>query len=116
MAYGSRLTVSQCENGHVCPLGKAVYSLPYESVVAMTLSKLRLFLPALAAIGLAACGNNSSPEAPAPFITVKRHWQPGERAARIQSIIQNREFNFLYVGDISDLAPQIYADTDSVIV
>ncbi len=54
--------------------------------------------------------------AQAAFIAVKRAWQPGERDARIASVIANREWVFPYVGDVSDLAPAVYADVDSVVV
>jgi hypothetical protein len=53
---------------------------------------------------------------PSQFLAARRPWQPGERDALIARITQNREFVFPYAGDISDLAPQIFADTDSVTV
>lgn len=53
---------------------------------------------------------------PAEYIAVRRAWAPGERAALIQRITTNHEYVFPYVGDISDLAPQLYADVDSVTV
>src|SRR5690349_1764111 len=63
------------------------------------------------------CSDNTAPaEAPSPLIAVRRHWAPGERKALIDSIISKRLYTFLYIGDISDLAPQLYADTDSVSV
>ncbi len=53
---------------------------------------------------------------PAQYIAVRRAWQPGERAAKIQTIVTTRSYVFPYAGDISDLAPQFYADPDSVTV
>lgn len=47
---------------------------------------------------------------------MKRAWLPGERDAKIASIIANREWVILPVGDVSDMAPIVYADTDSVVV
>jgi hypothetical protein len=77
----------------------------------------RIVCALLAAVGVG-CSDASgpSPELPAEYLAVRRAWAPGERAALIQRILTNREYNFLYVGDVSDLAPQIYADTDSVVV
>ena len=70
------------------------------------------------AAAAAGCSDVSgpAPEAPAQYIAVRRAWAPGERAALLRRITTNREYDFPYVGDISDLAPQLYADTDSVVV
>ncbi len=48
---------------------------------------------------------------PPMFITARRAWLPGERAATIAAIQQYQSF-----GALSDLAPLIYAATDSVTV
>lgn len=53
---------------------------------------------------------------PSQFVAVRRAWLPGERDALIARIVRNREFVFPYAGDISDLAPQIFPDSDSVTV
>jgi hypothetical protein len=55
-------------------------------------------------------------EPQAEFETRKRAWLPGERDSVIQRIVTNREWVFPYAGDISDLAPQVYADPDSYVV
>ena len=77
----------------------------------------RLSLALAASAALAACSDPAPfVEPPAQYITVRRAWLPGERAALLAEIAANHSLNFLYVGDLSDLAPQIYADTDSVVV
>ena len=76
----------------------------------------RLVLALLAASAAGCSDASGPPEPPAEYVAVRRAWAPGERAALIQRITTNREYNFPYVGDISDLAPQLYADTDSIVV
>lgn len=84
----------------------------------MAMSRFREVAAMLALLAGAGCSDNTStpPDQPLPFITVKRAWKPGERQALIDSIVSKHSYSFPYAGDISDLAPQIYADTDSVIV
>lgn len=86
----------------------------------MTRSFARSAAAAAAALCcLSACTSDTAPvvtDPPAQFITQKRHWQPGERAALINNIVTNHLYSFPYAGDISDLAPQLYADTDSVTI
>ena len=68
---------------------------------------------------VAACADPATPPDTVPqaeFITVRRAWRPGERDSTIARIRQTREFSFPYIGDISDDADRIYADTDSVTV
>ena len=74
----------------------------------------RLLLLAL----LAACSDPVTPPSDplAEFVTVRRAWRPGERDSTIARIKATREFSFPYIGDISDDADRIYADTDSVTV
>ncbi len=72
-----------------------------------------------AALGLgaavAACADPIA-EPPAEFVAVRRAWAPGERAALISRIMTNHEYVFPYVGDISAMAPMLYADSESVTV
>ncbi len=70
----------------------------------------------LALDAVLACSSRSTETALPQYVAVRRAWAPGERAALIQRIVANREYVFPYVGDVSDLAPEIYADTDSVTV
>ncbi len=79
---------------------------------------LRVGAAMLLALVLAACTDPSAPptDPPAQFITVRRAWAAGERAATIARIKANRSFSAPLVGDISDDADMIYADTDSVTV
>ncbi len=76
-------------------------------------------------LGTAACGGDvTSPVLQPPdtvsaaptFITVRRAWLPGEREARIAAVMANREWVFPMVGDLSDLAPVVFGDPDSVVV
>jgi hypothetical protein len=73
----------------------------------------------LLCLTIGACGGDGTGpvtgDAPAEFISVRRAWLPGERAATIARVKANREFDFLYVGDISDDADLIFADPDSVV-
>lgn len=72
---------------------------------------------ALCAGIIAGCGNDTPPAEPvAPLISARRAWLPGERAALLSHIAANHDFSFPYAGDLSDLAPRLYADTDSVVV
>jgi len=66
----------------------------------------------------AGCADTTAPtaEPPAEFVAMRRAWRPGERDSLIAAILTDRRYTFPYVGDISDLAPQLYADTDSVSV
>ena len=82
----------------------------------MLRNAVRLAGPALALFLVASCSDMTqpAPEPPAQFIAVRRAWLPGERDSLIAHIIRDRLFVFPYVGDVSDLAPQFYADTDSV--
>jgi hypothetical protein len=82
----------------------------------MVRNGLRMLALAGAMAAAASCGDSTSPPDVPHFISVKRAWLPGERAARIASIIANREWVFPYVGDVSDMAPVVYADPDSVVV
>ncbi len=84
----------------------------------VAMSRSRDIAFGLALLAAAACTDSSAPAAdqPLPFITVKRAWRPGERDLLINKIEQDTLFVFPFVGNISDLAPKIYADTDSVIV
>ena len=69
------------------------------------------------AAALACAGDEATdPEEVAEFVAARRAWAPGERDALIQDIVTNRRYVFPFVGDISDLAPQLYADPDSVTV
>jgi hypothetical protein len=70
----------------------------------------------LLAGAVAGCSSDDNMEPPAEFITARRAWLPGERQALIDEIVANHAFVFPFVGDLSDLAPQLYADTDSVVV
>jgi hypothetical protein len=74
-------------------------------------------LPALA-LGALGCIDDTAAvaERPAQFISARRAWRPGERDSLIQAVVANRSFLFPYVGDLSDYAPRIFADTDSVTV
>ena len=75
----------------------------------------RCLLGVLALGALAACGDEPAEE-PAEFIAVRRAWRPGERDSLINAIITNRTFAGIpFVGDLSDMAPQIYADPDSTV-
>jgi hypothetical protein len=68
---------------------------------------------------VSACREAAGPSAPAfvaEFITAKRAWLPGERDSTIAQIVRTRALVAPFVGDISDLAPQLFADTDSVVV
>jgi hypothetical protein len=58
----------------------------------------------------------TSPTFMAEFITAKRAWRPGERDTLIAQIQRTHALVLPFVGDISDLAPQLFADTDSVVV
>ena len=71
-------------------------------------------LAALLAVG--ACADPAGPPAQEHrvFTSQRRAWLPGERDSVIARIIANRELNFPIIGDISDEAPVIYADTDSL--
>jgi len=73
-------------------------------------------VPVVALLVLGACSDATQQEPPALYVTAKRAWLPGERAALIQRIMTNHEYVFPFAGDISDLAPQLYADTDSVVI
>ena len=71
----------------------------------------------LALVVVAGCA--SDPAAPTVeeqrvFVTQKRAWRPGERDSVIAAIKANRDLDFPMIGDISDDADRIYADTDSV--
>lgn len=71
-------------------------------------------LALLLGAGLAACSNDpADDDPPTEYLVVNKAWLPGERDAYIQRVMTNRELVFLFVGDISDLAPQIFADVDS---
>ncbi len=68
---------------------------------------------------LATCKGTTEPStttSQAPFITAKRAWRPGERDSLIAQIESTHVWSAPFIGDISDLAPQIYGDTDSVVV
>jgi hypothetical protein len=71
----------------------------------------------VAILGLA-CHDSTGPSGQAPyeFITVRRAWRPGERDSLIARIIADSALSLPWAGNISSLAPQIYADTDSVVV
>lgn len=73
---------------------------------------------ALLVVAAAGCSDVSgpAPDPPSQYVAVRRAWAPGERAALLQRIMTNREYNFPYVGDVSDYAPELFADTDSVVV
>ncbi|HEY2805739.1 MAG TPA: hypothetical protein VGI92_07775 [Gemmatimonadales bacterium] len=73
-------------------------------------------LPLLCLASAGCTGSSDVQDPPAQYIAIRRAWAPGERAALIQRIVTNHEYVFPYVGDISSMAPQIYADTDSVTV
>ena len=67
--------------------------------------------------GLAACSSDPVVnDPPSAYIAVKVAWLPGERAAFLNRVMTNHELNFLYAGDVSDLAPQLFADLDSHVV
>src|SRR5260221_60092 len=72
----------------------------------------------LSALSVAACSDGIAPatEAPLPYITVRRHWHPGERDSTIARIQSTHALSLPYVGDVSDFAPALFADTDSVVV
>jgi hypothetical protein len=72
----------------------------------------------LALIAAASCSDATAPadDEPAEYIAVRRAWAPAERDSLIARILAQRLFTFPYAGDISDMAPQLYADTDSVVV
>ena len=53
-------------------------------------------------------------EEPAQYISRRRAWRPGEKDSLIAAIVSRRLWTFLWVGDISDLAPQSIARWDSV--
>jgi hypothetical protein len=82
---------------------------------------IRRVLPALTAIaiaiamGMASC-TDSAQDGPAEYIAVKKAWLPGERDAYILRVMTNHELVFPYVGDISSMAPQLFADPDSHVV
>jgi hypothetical protein len=74
-------------------------------------------VPLALLFALAGCTDAAEePVDTAQYVTVRRAWLPGERDALIQDIVTNRKYSFLFVGDISAMAPQLYADTDSVMV
>jgi hypothetical protein len=79
---------------------------------------VRLAGSALAIVLVGACSDLTQPvvEPPSQYIAVRRAWSPGERDSLVQYIVTHHTFVFPYVGDISDLAPQIYADTESTTV
>lgn len=72
----------------------------------------------LAVLATASCADVSAPvdDGPSEYVAVRRAWAPGERDSLIARIVNGRLYTFPYVGDISDMAPQLYADTDSVTV
>jgi hypothetical protein len=86
----------------------------------MTRHRLSLRMACLAGTVLVAtCKGSTEPSATtfvADFITVRRAWQPGERDSTIAWIQGSHSLVAPFVGDISDLAPQLFADTDSVVV
>ena len=75
----------------------------------------RRLLGVLALGALVGCGDEPAEE-PSEFIAVRRAWRPGERDSLINAIITNRTFAGIpFVGDLSDMAPQFYADPDSTV-
>ncbi len=85
--------------------------------MAMTTTWVRPAALFLAVAGAPACRNEiRSTDPPPAVISMRRAWLPGERAAKIQDIVTNRRFVFPYAGDVSDMAPAIYADPDSVTI
>ncbi len=69
--------------------------------------------------GLAvACSDNTSPDTStdqAQYISAKRAWRPGERDSLINAVEAGHLWIYPFVGDLSSYAPQILADTDSVV-
>jgi len=86
-------------------------------LIRRTLTTLNALVLAAVAVS---CSDTVAPpvdaEAPAAYIAVKVAWLPGERAAFLNRVMTNHELVFLYAGDVSDLAPQLYADPDSHVV
>ena len=79
----------------------------------------RLTRVAALVAAVAACADLNEPPAdtPSQYITMRRAWLPGERDSLIARIIRTRAFGGVpNVGDISDLAPEIFSDPDSVVV
>jgi len=79
----------------------------------------RAYLLLLAAPLAAACENGGADPGAADtvvteYVTVRRAWNPGERDSLIAHIIQNRTWNFPYVGDVSDQA-SLMLDPDSAV-
>ena len=71
----------------------------------------------LLGVGLSACSSDPVVnDPPSAYIAVKIAWLPGERAAFLNRVMTNHELVFLYAGDVSDLAPQLFADPDSHVV
>lgn len=73
---------------------------------------------ALTLVLLAAC-ESTGPQpdlTPSAYITAKRAWAPGERDSVIARIMRDSSLRLPYMGNISDLAPQIFADPDSVVI
>ena len=85
--------------------------------MALLIRTARRALPAMAiAMGVASCDGGVTDDEPAEYIAVKQAWLPGERAAYLQRVMTNHELVFPYVGDISDMAPEIFSDPDSHVV
>ena len=76
---------------------------------------LVLALPIAAGLS---CSDATAPvdDPPAHYITVRRAWNPGERAALIASVMASHAWVVPGVGDLSGYASNILADTDSVTV
>lgn len=85
--------------------------------MAPVIRRVRYALTAIAfAMGVASCADPAQDDGPAEFIAVKKAWLPGERDAFILRVMTNHELVIPYVGDISSMAPQLFADLDSHVV
>jgi hypothetical protein len=76
-------------------------------------TSLRFVLPVLICTGaISACSDPIEPvDQPSEFISMRRAWLPGERAATIAQVQANGSLGFA-----SSFAPEIFADSDSVTV
>lgn len=79
-------------------------------------SRMLVFLSAATCLVVAGCADSTPADPPSQYITAKRAWAPGERAAFLSSVAANHSLSVPLAGDLSDLAPQLYADPDSVVV
>lgn len=85
----------------------------------MQLKGRRVVAAMCACMGMAGCKDPVTLDPvvlPSRYITAKRAWLPGERDSVVARILANNSLVLPYVGNISDLAPDILADLESVTV